>query len=99
MMVRTFLIVVGVLAFLNLATHAIADVQAPMFPKWQAVTPTNMLDPVPEIISISLPGSVASKNQPKPQIVGCPIVEGGKTVAWSMSCFLSALRGGIREKL
>lgn len=76
-----------------------ADVQAPMFPKWAAVSPQNILDPVPEIISISLPGAVSPKNHVKPEIVGCPVVEGGKTVAWSMSCFFSALRGGIREKL
>lgn len=76
-----------------------ADVQAPMFPKWQAVTPANMLDPVPEIISVSLPGAVIPKNQPKPQSIGCPVFEAGKTVGWSISCFPSADRGGNRGQL
>lgn len=76
-----------------------ADVQAPMFPKWQAVTPANMLDPVPEIITASLPGSVSPKHQPKPHVVGCPVFEAGKVIGWSLSCVSSAERGGIRARL
>ena len=69
-----------------------------VFGPWEKVSPTEVLKLVPE--SRRQPGPMGSVGKyPKSEIVGCPVYDQQDVIGWSMSCFSSADRGGIRVQL
>lgn len=56
---------------------------------WVTVTPDTMLTvKVPEFSYTGIPGSVTNQYRHKPQEAdGCPVLERGRVVGWSLACF------------
>jgi len=76
---------------------AFVTVASLVFGMWQPVTPATMLEHVPEVVAVGIPG--AAQRYQKAEIVGCPVKDGSKVVGWSFNCFPSAPRGGNRGAL
>ena len=60
---------------------------APVFPKWEPVTPQTMLKSVPAMVaSNDAPGSVTRYPQADPLPESCAIKEAGKLVGYRLNC-------------
>jgi len=69
-----------------------------VFGPWEKVTPSEVLKPVAEVGRIrTAMGSVGK--YPKAEVIGCPLYDQNEVIGWSMNCFPSADRGGIRGQL
>ena len=54
-----------------------------LYGPWQAITPAQLVNPPPEPVLLK---SQSFERVVIGQIEGCPIIENGKTVGWSMAC-------------
>lgn len=69
----------------TVAMLSVVTVAQQVFGPWQPITPAQLSVKVPEFVyQVERLGSVGRVE--KSETVGCPIVEKGKTVGWSLSC-------------
>lgn len=92
---RRFVLGLLIAVSCSLSAETVAE---KVFGPWEKVTPSEVLKPVVDSGRISTAiGSVGK--YPKAEVIGCPLYDQHEVIGWSMNCFPSADRGGIRGQL
>lgn len=92
---REFVLGLLIAVSCSLSAETVAE---KVFGAWEKVTPSEVLKPVAEVGRIrTAVGSVGK--YPKSEVIGCPLYDQHEVIGWSMNCFPSADRGGIRGQL